>query len=105
MTKRTWFCESSGFSGCFIKMGIMEPIVLKTVARCRRMSSQKPLAENLRARGGNLLAATAAYNAGLSRTYTSRSGYEPYGQMPPFRETVAYLSRIVVNHHEIARRM
>lgn len=78
----------------------------------QRVTYRKPLqgmvrimAENLRARGGNLLAATAAYNAGLSRTYTSRNGYEPYGQMPPFRETVAYLSRIVVNHHEIARRM
>ena len=65
----------------------------------------KIMAQNLRARGGNLLAATAAYNAGLSRTYTNRAQYETYGRMPPFRETVAYLSRIVVNHHEIARRM
>lgn len=78
----------------------------------QRVTYKKPLAgmvrimaENLRARGGNLLAATAAYNAGLSRTYTGRSGYEPYGRMPAFRETVAYLSRIVVNHHEIVQRM
>ena len=63
------------------------------------------MAENLRARNGNLLAATAAYNAGLSRTYTGRSGYEPYGRMPAFQETVGYLSRIVVNHHEIVQRM
>ena len=65
----------------------------------------KIMAQNLRARNGNLLAATAAYNAGLSRTYTSRAGYEPYGRMPPYRETVAYLSRIVVNHHQMAQRM
>ncbi|MFW6142617.1 MAG: transglycosylase SLT domain-containing protein [Desulfovermiculus sp.] len=78
----------------------------------QRVTYKKPvqgmvriMAENLRARGGNLLAATAAYNAGLSRTHTSRNGYESYGQMPAFQETVAYLSRIVVNHHEIARRI
>lgn len=78
----------------------------------QRVTYKKPIqgmvqimAENLRARNGNLLAATAAYNAGLSRTYTKRAGYEPFGQMPPFRETVAYLSRIVVNHHEIGQRM
>ena len=78
----------------------------------QRVTYKKPIAgmvqimaENLRAREGNLLAATAAYNAGLSRTYTGRQGYKPYGRIPPFRETVAYISRIVVNHHELAGRM
>jgi hypothetical protein len=78
----------------------------------QRVTYKKPIqgmirimAENLRARHGNLLAATAAYNAGLSRTYTSRAGYEAYGRMPPFQETVSYLSRIVVSHHEMAKRM
>jgi hypothetical protein len=78
----------------------------------QRVTYKKPIqgmirimAENLRARHGNLLAATAAYNAGLSRTYTDRAGYETYGRMPPFQETVGYLSRIVVSHHEIAKRM
>jgi soluble lytic murein transglycosylase-like protein len=78
----------------------------------QRVTYRKPIqgmiqimAENLRARSGNILAATAAYNAGLSQTYTGRSGYQPFGRIPPFQETVAYLSRIVVNHHEIAKRI
>ncbi len=78
----------------------------------QRVTYRKPvqgmiqiMAENLRARNGNILAATAAYNAGLSRTYTERSGYASYGRIPPVQETVGYLSRIVVAHHEMSKRI
>lgn len=64
------------------------------------------MAENLRSRSGNILAATAGYNAGLGSTDYSKAGiYEPYGRIPNFAETVDYVSKILVNHHEIARRM
>jgi hypothetical protein len=64
------------------------------------------MAENLRSRSGNILAATAGYNAGLGSTdYSKASIYEPYGRIPNFAETVDYVSKILVNHHEIARRM
>ena len=64
------------------------------------------MAENLRSRSGNILAATAGYNAGLGNTDYAKAGiYEPYGRIPNFAETVDYVSKILVNHHEIARRM
>ncbi len=59
----------------------------------------------MRGRNGNLLAATAGYNAGLSRTYHPYAVYEPYGLMPNFNETASYVSKIAVNHHEIVKRM
>jgi hypothetical protein len=64
------------------------------------------MAENLRSRSGNILAATAGYNAGLGNTDYSKAGiYEPYGRIPNFAETVDYVSKILVNHYEITRRM
>ena len=63
------------------------------------------MSNNLRARHGNILTATAGYNAGLSRTYSSKGQYENYGKFPAIQETTTYVSRILINHHEIAKRM
>lgn len=64
------------------------------------------MAEHLRSRRGNVLAATAGYNAGLGNTEYPKAGiYSPYGRVPNFAETVDYISKIVINHHEISRRM
>jgi hypothetical protein len=78
----------------------------------QRVTYRKPIyamvqmmAEHLRARKGNILAATAGYNAGLSSTASNEHIYSRYGQIPPYRETTKYLSRIVVNHHEIVKRL
>ncbi len=65
----------------------------------------KMMAENLRARGGNILAATAGYNAGLGNTDSKYGVYTAYGRIPNFAETVEYVSKILVNHHEITRRI
>jgi hypothetical protein len=65
----------------------------------------KMMAENLRARSGNILAATAGYNAGLGNTDSKSGVYSSYGRIPNFSETVEYVSRILVNHHEITRRI
>ncbi|MCG8669089.1 MAG: transglycosylase SLT domain-containing protein [Pseudomonadales bacterium] len=62
------------------------------------------LANALRVRGGNILSAAAAYNAGLSRTWTNEALYTQYGKLPNFAETSTYLSRIVANYEEIANR-
>lgn len=63
------------------------------------------MAENMRSRNGNILAATAAYNAGLGNTDYESGIYIPYGRIPNFSETVDYVSKIVINHHEISRRI
>ncbi|MCG8312746.1 MAG: transglycosylase SLT domain-containing protein [Pseudomonadales bacterium] len=60
------------------------------------------LANALRVRNGNILAAAAAYNAGLSRTWTNEALYTSYGTLPNYAETSQYLSRIVANYEEIA---
>lgn len=62
------------------------------------------LARGLRARNGNILAAAAGYNAGLSSTIAPGL-YEPFGRIPSYEETVTYISRVVVNHHAITRRL
>ncbi len=63
------------------------------------------MAENLRSRSGNILAATAGYNAGLGNTTSPAGVYSAYGRIPNFGETVDYVSKILVNHYEISRRI
>ncbi len=63
------------------------------------------MAENMRSRSGNILAATAGYNAGLGNTDYQAGIYTAYGRIPNFAETVDYVSKILINHHEISRRM
>lgn len=62
------------------------------------------MAQGLKARNGNIIAATAAYNAGLNRTQDS-GPYSAYGKLPDFEQTVTYVSHIFINHHEILKRM
>lgn len=76
-----------------------------------RFTYQKPifamvkmLANALRVRGGNILSASAAYNAGLSKTWTSQPIYTQYGLMPAYEETSLYVSKIVANYEEISQR-
>jgi hypothetical protein len=68
------------------------------------MSMVEMMAGALKARSGNILAAASAYNAGLSTTRDSGL-YEPFGRIPNISETSTYVSRILVNHHQIAARM
>ena len=63
------------------------------------------MAENLRARGGNILAATAGYNAGLGNTKAAHGVFTTYGRIPNFAETVDYVGKIVVIHYEIMQRI
>ncbi len=63
------------------------------------------MAEHLRGRSGNILAATAGYNAGLPSTRYPYRIYEPYGMVPAYRETVRYVCKIAINYQEIIKRM
>ncbi|WP_461210104.1 transglycosylase SLT domain-containing protein [Desulfocurvus sp. DL9XJH121] len=63
------------------------------------------LARFLRARNGNILSAAAGYHCGLGNTREDGDVYGRYGRIPGFDSTVSYVSRILVNHHEIALRM
>ncbi len=65
----------------------------------------KMMANLLRDRNGNILAATAGYNAGPGRTKFDFGVYLRYGRIPDIGETVTYVSRTVINHCEIERRM
>ncbi len=62
------------------------------------------LARGLRARKGNILASAAGFHAGLSNT-RDKGAYGDYGRIPSFESTVNYISRVLVNHHEIRQRM
>ena len=81
------------------------------VAFDERFTYKKPifamvhmLSNALRVRSGNILTAAAAYNAGLSRTWTGEVLYTQYGQLPNYSETNRYLSRIIANYEEISQR-
>jgi hypothetical protein len=63
------------------------------------------LTKGLRSRHGNILAAAAGYNAGITRTYFRDKIYSDYGKIPAFEETTTYLSRTLINHYEIVSRM
>ncbi|MBR5346517.1 MAG: transglycosylase SLT domain-containing protein [Deltaproteobacteria bacterium] len=65
----------------------------------------KMMANLLRDRNGNILTATAGYNAGPGRTKFDFGVYLRYGRIPDIGETVTYVSRTVINHCEIERRM
>ena len=62
------------------------------------------LASGLQSRNGNIIAAAAGFHAGLGNTRDT-GHYEAYGRMPGFESTVAYMSRVFINHHEIAKRL
>jgi hypothetical protein len=77
----------------------------------QRFTYQKPifamvkmLANALRVRNGNILAASAAYNAGLSKTWTRQPVYKRYGLIPAYEETSRYVSKVVANYEEISLR-
>lgn len=63
------------------------------------------LSKNLSRRSGNILAAAAAYNAGLSTTYFEEKLYAPFGRIPAIDETTRYISRILGNYFEIHKRI
>lgn len=76
-----------------------------------RLTYKKPvygmveiIAKGLRARNGNILAATSGYNAGLSNTI-DEGMYQPYGKIPAIEESATYVSHVLINHYEISRRM
>lgn len=62
------------------------------------------IARGLRARNGNILAATVGYNAGLNSTL-DEGMYRPYGRIPGIEESATYVSHVLINHYEISRRM
>jgi hypothetical protein len=64
----------------------------------------KIMGRALRARNGNILAATAGYNAGLGNTRASGL-YAPYGWIPEFGETITYINKVLINYQEISRRL
>lgn len=81
------------------------------VAFDQRLSFEKSItvmvqmmAKALRARNGNVLAAIAAYHAGLSTTMDDGM-YAPYGRLPNINSTAGYVSRVLINGHEIWQRM
>lgn len=64
----------------------------------------KMLSKGLRARNGNIVAATVGFNAGLSST-KGFGAYEPYGRIPASEQATTYISHVLINHYEIVRRM
>lgn len=77
----------------------------RTLPRFAVPAMVRMMARHLRARGGNILAATAGYNAGLTTTTYQPPLYATYGRVPSFEETVNYVSKIAIHHHEIRLRL
>lgn len=68
------------------------------------ISMAKMMASAVRARGGNILAATIGYNAGLSSTIgTGR--YKRFGRIPAIEQSTNYISHILINHYEILEKL
>jgi len=77
----------------------------RTLPRFAVPAMVRMMARHLRARGGNILAATAGYNAGLGATAYEAPGYATYGRIPSFEETVNYVSKIAIHYHGIRTRL
>jgi len=92
--KRDLFAESDFFNQFDQRFTYQKPI----------FAMVKMLANALRVRNGNILAASAAYNAGLSRTWTKQPIYKRYGVIPAFEETSRYVSKVLANYEEISQR-
>ncbi len=63
------------------------------------------MARHLRECHGNIIAATAGYNAGLSTTKVTYGEEQPYGRLPVIQETVDYVNKIFIRHHELVKRV
>lgn len=92
--KRDLFGESEFFNRFDQRFTYQKPI----------FSMVKMLANALRVRNGNILSASAAYNAGLSKTWTKQPIYQRYGFIPAYAETSRYVSKVVANYEEISLR-
>ncbi|MBC7355405.1 MAG: transglycosylase SLT domain-containing protein [Desulfomicrobiaceae bacterium] len=77
----------------------------RTLPRFAVPAMVRMMARHLRARGGNILAATAGYNAGLGATSYEAPFYATYGRVPSFEETVNYVSKIAIHYHGIRARL
>ncbi|MBZ4685888.1 MAG: hypothetical protein JG774_1633 [Desulfomicrobiaceae bacterium] len=77
----------------------------RTLPRFAVPAMVRMMARHLRARGGNILAATAGYNAGLGTTAYEAPFYATYGRVPSFEETVNYVSKIAIHYHGIRTRL
>ncbi|MFT7186145.1 MAG: hypothetical protein ACI84K_001538 [Pseudohongiellaceae bacterium] len=92
--KRDLFGESEFFNNFDQRFTYQKPI----------FAMVKMLANALRVRNGNILSASAAYNAGLSKTWTTQPIYKRYGFIPAYEETSRYVSKVVANYEEISLR-
>lgn len=63
------------------------------------------MAQHLRECHGNIIAATAGYNAGLGTTKIPYGEGKPYGRLPVIQETVDYVNKIFIRHHELVKRI
>jgi len=63
------------------------------------------MGEELAKFNGNVVAATAAYNAGRSAAMDRKHPFQRYGRIPGNEETSLYVSRIMNSFSEISRRM
>jgi hypothetical protein len=63
------------------------------------------MGEELAKFNGNIVAATAAYNAGRSSAMDRKHPFLRYGRIPGIEETSLYVSRIMNSYSEISQRM